>query len=122
MGHSSSVDPEVQPMLESMSRPSSLRRRLLVAMGTSLAALLVCAFLLPFHSKAFGRSQAAASGDSKAELWPISIDYPQDGSIFPPGITPPTFLWRDAAGTSWSIDVTFAGKALPIHALSKGEH
>src|ERR1035437_5791277 len=121
MGHSSSVDPEVQPMLESMSRPSSLRRRLLVAMGTSLAALLVCAFLLPFHSKAFGRSQAAASGDSKAELWPISIDYPQDGSIFPPGITPPTFLWRDAAGDSWQIEIAFADNSAPIHMQAKAE-
>ncbi len=108
-------------MLESMSRPSSLRRRLLVAMGTSLAALLVCAFLLPFHSKAFGRSQAAASGDSKAELWPISIDYPQDGSIFPPGITPPTFLWRDAAGDSWQIEIAFADNSAPIHMQAKAE-
>ena len=52
---------------------------------------------------------------------PISIDYPEDGSIFPPGITPPTFLWRDAAGTSWSIDIAFADKSAPIHATSKGE-
>ena len=54
-------------------------------------------------------------------LTPISIDYPEDGSIFPPGITPPTFLWRDAAGTSWSIDISFADNSAPIHATSKGE-
>jgi hypothetical protein len=27
----------------------------------------------------------------------IAIDYPEEGSIFPPEITPPTFLWRDSA-------------------------
>ena len=54
-------------------------------------------------------------------LSPISIDYPEDGSIFPPGIIPPTFLWRDAAGTSWSIDIAFADNSAPIHAISKGE-
>src|ERR1700677_1661758 len=26
----------------------------------------------------------------------LTIDYPQDGSIFPQEITPPTFIWRDA--------------------------
>ena len=39
----------------------------------------------------------------------------------PPGITPPMFIWRDAAGTSWSIDITFADKGAPIHAVAKGE-
>ena len=62
-----------------------------------------------------------AAQDAPRTLSPISFDYPEDGSIFPPGITPPMFIWRDAAGTSWSIDITFAGGAAPIHATSKGE-
>jgi hypothetical protein len=62
-----------------------------------------------------------AAQDAPRTLLPISIDYPEDGSIFPPGITPPTFLWRDAAGTSWSIDIAFAGTAPAIHAVSKGK-
>jgi tetratricopeptide (TPR) repeat protein len=55
---------------------------------------------------------------------PIAIDYPQDGSIFPPEITPPTFLWRDSAKgvTSWRIDISFGPGMAPIHAISKGEH
>jgi len=64
---------------------------------------------------------AIAGVDSDRSLWPIQIDYPEDGSVFPPGITPPTFLWRDAAGTSWSIDILFAGNTPPIHVRSKGE-
>ena len=53
----------------------------------------------------------------------ITIDYPQDGSIFPPEILPPTFIWRDgAAGAkSWRIEISFADGAKPMHATSAGE-
>lgn len=53
---------------------------------------------------------------------PITIDYPAEGSIFPPEITAPTFLWRDAAETAkvWTIDVTFAGGG-SLHVKSRGE-
>jgi tetratricopeptide (TPR) repeat protein len=108
-------------MLELQSRTASPRTRFVVAAGTIVAALLICCFLLPYRSKAFGSSQAASSGDSKTELWPISIDYPQDGSIFPPGITRPTFLWRDAAAESWQIDIAFADKTAPIHVDANAE-
>ena len=54
---------------------------------------------------------------------PIVIDYPADKSIFPPEITPPTFLWRDPAeaATLWLIDVAFAGGSPALHLKSKGE-
>ncbi|SPF33310.1 Tetratricopeptide TPR_2 repeat protein (modular protein) [Candidatus Sulfopaludibacter sp. SbA4] len=54
---------------------------------------------------------------------PIVIDYPVDGSVFPPDMAAPTFLWRDPAplAVSWRIDVSFADGSAPIHAASKGE-
>ena len=107
-------------MLESMPQPSSRRTRFLAAIGAILAALLVCCILPPLHGKVFGRAQAAPSSGSKAVLWPISIDYPLDGSIFPPGITPPTFIWRDAAAGSWQIEFAFADRSAPIHIQSAG--
>ncbi len=61
------------------------------------------------------------SQDVNQPLSIISIDYPEDGSIFPPGITPPKFLWRDAAGNSWTIDVSFSDKSPSIHIQTKGE-
>jgi hypothetical protein len=70
---------------------------------------------------AIGRGQAGSARVSGHALWPISIDYPEDGSVFPPGITPPTFWWRDAAGSSWTIDVAFAGKGAPMHLVAGGE-
>jgi Flp pilus assembly protein TadD len=58
-----------------------------------------------------------------AQQSPITIDYPEDGSIFPPEITAPTFIWHDPAesNTSWLIDVAFADGSAAIHARSRGE-
>ena len=53
----------------------------------------------------------------------ITLDYPAEGSVFPPEITPPTFLWRDAAAnvTSWTVDIAFRDGAPGIHVTSAGE-
>lgn len=44
---------------------------------------------------------------------PLVIDYPADGSIFPPDFAPPTLIWRDAASNSliWRIQITFESGA-----------
>ncbi len=67
---------------------------------------------------------AATSDGAKASAAAITIDYPLDGSIFPPEITPPTFLWRDSDRSTsfWRIEVSFADGSPVIGALSKGEH
>ena len=55
---------------------------------------------------------------------PISVDYPLDGSVFPPEFPPPNLEWRDASprATTWSIDVAFGeGQAPSLHAVSRGE-
>lgn len=53
----------------------------------------------------------------------ITIDYPAQNSIFPPEITPPTFLWRDPveSNSAWQIDVTFANGSPAIHLKSPGQ-
>ncbi len=53
----------------------------------------------------------------------ITIDYPLDGSIFPPEIIPPTLMWRDPAenATRWRIDITFADGSAGMHVKSTGE-
>src|SRR5271157_6548564 len=53
----------------------------------------------------------------------ITIDYPLDGSVFPPDMAAPTFLWRDPApnADSWQIDVSFAYGAPGVHMSSKVE-
>ena len=53
----------------------------------------------------------------------ISIDYPLNGSVFPPDMAAPTFLWRDPATTAeaWQIDVSFANGSGPLHLTAKGD-
>jgi len=66
---------------------------------------------------------APAAGAPSPPAASIAIDYPEEGSIFPPEITPPTFLWHDGAKGAawWRIDVSFGAGAAAIHATSKGE-
>ncbi|HUE20292.1 MAG TPA: tetratricopeptide repeat protein [Bryobacteraceae bacterium] len=64
-----------------------------------------------------------AAGPRPQNVATIAIDYPADGSIFPPEFPPPTFLWRDTAAgaTGWRIEIEFAGGAVRIQADSRGE-
>jgi tetratricopeptide (TPR) repeat protein len=66
---------------------------------------------------------SASSNQNFPNLVAITVDYPEEGSIFPPEITPPTFLWRDASNgvLSWTIDVEFSDGSAAIHAKSAGE-
>ncbi len=53
----------------------------------------------------------------------ITIDYPINGSVFPPDMASPTLLWRDPnqAADSWRIDVSFENGSRALHLESKGE-
>ncbi len=54
---------------------------------------------------------------------PISIDFPEEGAVFPPDLAPPTFLWRDANPTSdtWLIELVFAKHGPHIKTWSAGD-
>ncbi|NNN18892.1 MAG: hypothetical protein HKL84_03445, partial [Acidimicrobiaceae bacterium] len=90
-----------------------------------------CAYVYPALT-----TQHALAAESSAQLPPsedsvssgsaarsITVDYPEDGSIFPPEITPPTFLWRDSnkSASKWQIEITFADGSLPIHVITAGK-
>jgi Flp pilus assembly protein TadD len=94
-----------------MKRPSA---------RTILAAGLVVATALVGWQLARRRPPSQAPSRPPG---PITIDYPADGSIFPPEFPPPTWLWRDAdeKATSWKIDIAFADGSPPIRAESAGE-
>ena len=70
----------------------------------SLAAIIAAAGLAALVGEANGQKANAPAQ--------IVVDYPVDGSVFPPEITPPTFLWRDPEerATTWLIEVAFARK------------
>ena len=62
-------------------------------------------------------STAIAAAQSAA----IVVDYPLNGSVFPPDIAAPTIIWRDTAARFWRIDIAFADGEPAIQATSKGE-
>jgi Flp pilus assembly protein TadD len=82
----------------------------------------VCLLVAGIGASSFILLRGAAPQDS-GRLAAITVDYPANGSVFPSEITPPTFLWRDAAvdATAWSIDLTFPDGAPAIHVKSAGE-
>ena len=61
--------------------------------------------------------------ESPGEPVAITIDYPAEGSIFPPEFPAPTWLWRDPAdqAVTWTISVAFADGSSPAAAISAGE-
>jgi tetratricopeptide (TPR) repeat protein len=105
--------------------------------GTAVVALLVvldrlAAQHVPYTVglPSLHRAVSERSADSSPSprpggrpLAPITIDYPADGSIFPPEITPPRFIWRDAAEgpTVWLIGVSFSDGSAAIQVKSRGE-
>jgi len=55
------------------------------------------------------------------DLQPITVDYPENDSLFPPDIVAPTFLWHDdAESDAWLVKVTFDDTPRVIHALVPG--
>ena len=66
---------------------------------------------------------AALLGHAADQPARITIDYPEDGSVFPPEIVAPTFLWRAPSPGAgfWRIDVALGGGPEGIHAVSSGE-
>src|ERR1035437_2144862 len=71
----------------------------------------------------FSAGLAWAARPDAAPLSRVTVDYPEEGSVFPPEITAPTFLWRDAAenARAWLIEVTFADGSPAIRVQSPGE-
>ena len=54
---------------------------------------------------------------------PLTIDYPLEGSIFPPDFAAPTFLWRDPApeADKWQIEVAFSDGSQPLLIQAPGD-
>jgi len=83
----------------------------------AVSMVLVCGAAL-FTSPTANRAPQAN------ELAKISIDYPLNGSVFPPEITPPTFLWHDSNETAhrWVVEVKFVNPADAMRIQTAGEH
>jgi hypothetical protein len=122
--------------------PLSLRISLLVVVAAGTAFLVYC--LLPgedpllfdpvlavradapataeLEHKAAILTMAEASRGLEAAPAVVTIDYPLDGSIFPPEIVPPTFLWHDETPDAdrWLIDVSLSDDDGHVYVMARG--
>ena len=82
-----------------------------------MSASLVCVSF--FLSATVARSKSSTDASRLAK---IAVDYPHDGSIFPPEIIAPVFRWRDPEGAakSWRIEVDFGGHGPHIREKTDG--
>jgi len=96
---------------------NALERRVLTVLVLGIIVAAVAVFGRPAAAQP-QRVQSASAG-----LASITIDYPLEGSIFPPEITPPTFIWHDGAekATRWRIDVVFSDGSTSMPVVSAGE-
>jgi len=101
---------------------SEQKRRVLALAIIALAGVAAAALFSPIAPRVAAIAAASAAQVESAPNNAVTIDYPEQGSIFPPGITPPTIIWRDSSATSWQITVTFSDNSPAIHAESKGQH
>ena len=104
----------------SHTRPRSAARLRLEARCDILAVIPMAKHLLQAGLLAVLGVAAAAAQNAPAR---IVIDYPADGSVFPPDMASPTFLFRDPApnAAAWRIDIAFADGSAAIHVAAKGE-
>jgi Leucine-rich repeat (LRR) protein len=58
-----------------------------------------------------------------AQPEPLVVDYPPEGAVFPPGMVPPTFLWRDGspAADAWLVDLALDGGERHVRVFTRGE-
>ncbi len=96
--------------------PFPLKGMLATILGIGSVILIGGATLL----RSTGQQQAPIA----VPLVTITIDYPLNGSVFPPEIPSPTFLWHDSSGAAqrWIVEVSFADHSSGIRAEAAGEH
>ncbi len=85
-------------------------------MRISRRAVLISSMLLPMLLEPRAEAQRPAPGK-------VAIDYPLDGSVFPPEFVPPTFVFRDRSGaaTTWRITIQFGDGARSLEFEARTE-
>jgi Flp pilus assembly protein TadD len=89
-----------------------------IALSSGLLVQHLAAKHVPLASGA-----PAAAGQDPHELARITVDVPIVGTIYPPDLAPPTFLWRDASERAavWRVEISFGHGTPPLRLNVKGE-
>jgi tetratricopeptide (TPR) repeat protein len=110
----SSDRPQEANFLSAIGMSGSNRSACVSAIAIAGCLLGCAAWLTVPGKKVSGATNAPAS---------ITVDYPINGSVFPPDMEPPTFEWHDSVehAVNWQVDVTFGDGFTTLHIAAKGE-
>ncbi len=79
-----------------------------------------------FLTSPAGHSQSSPNNQSPsaAQSSKITVNYPLDGSVFPPEITPPTFLFHDSNDSAkrWVVEISFLDHSPALRIDAPGPH
>ncbi len=88
----------------------------------AVAGLAIVAAIVWRRQEGRPAPRAPQQAVSAATTGAIVIDYPADGSIFPPEFPAPMLEWRDSSDAGrWNVQVTFADGTPPIELPAAGE-
>jgi Flp pilus assembly protein TadD len=94
----------------------------LVGVLAGAAALLCGAGIWIGQGEVSALAAGGADAQSKKAIEKIKIDYPSEGSVFPPDMVAPTFHWHDASGaTRWVVEVSFGRGGEKLRVETAGE-
>jgi tetratricopeptide (TPR) repeat protein len=102
-----------------------MTRRTLIT-GLMVAALVLAAALgwwAVCYVRDAGTRPADAGSQPPDDSPLITVDYPAPDSLFPPEITPPTFLWHDAcqSATAWRLEIAFSDGSPALSLPAEGQ-
>jgi dipeptidyl aminopeptidase/acylaminoacyl peptidase len=100
----------------------SRRATRVVLTGAALAgAAVLYGFLRPH---AYRPEDILAAYEPRAEYGAIGVEYPLDGTVFPPEMVPPVFRWKDsAAGVRvWLVSIPGAGGGPGLRFVARQPH
>jgi Flp pilus assembly protein TadD len=91
-----------------------------VTFARIIGAFSVFFLVVSGDSQLFAKEKVSSTSQASR----ITIDYPLEGSVFPPEFAPPTFLWRDGSTTAarWIVEVSFDDNSNGIRLAVPGEH
>lgn len=88
-----------------------MKSKSVFCLGVGLLSLAVVAALVAFlrlRHRPIDVDSVLAAYEPGQDCPPLVVDYPQDNSLFPPELPPPTFRWEDQQSEGWVVSVTSA--------------
>lgn len=99
------------------------KRRWVQRAGALSCVVVVAAGVVCFLPEPEAEKTADAGTALVKRAAAVMVEYPRNDSVFPPGMSAPRFIWRDASGSdSWRVTVSFEDGSETVEVRVPGEH